>query len=364
MTLLNTFKQLTAESASGGSFGAGGSAGGMAMPLFSQMVRRTKVQTNPVDDDIEQETPEEQIVHVKKTSKLREMFDKRISEADEALGTPKAGDAGFDTTGIIAKLKSLENRDKQDLRDTVTFGLEDDKEGVVRVIVRQEQAQDFEKAIQAYLYGEDQDEAPPQVAEVLYRLKDRFDIVDVQWPEVEEDEEQQVDLGDVEGDIPNEGNEIDPEMDELDAGVDPGAADATTLLTQVIDMMKADAEARTADARAREAEARTREADAIARKASTRVSQEEQLLDMETQEKARKEEEREAKRLAQLSRWKSEVDGDDLEDNDTFSRVPGAGIEDEEAAPRRPRPKQHRPDPLRGKVHPSEIAKFVLNRVK
>lgn len=365
MTLLKQFQTLISEDAAGGAMGAGGSMGGMAMPLFSRLVQRSKPKEN--EDDFVGVEAEEQVKPVsKKKNALKERFDRLVENDDDGSAMGRVKNTAFDTTEVMAKLKGLENRESQDHRDTVTFGLEDDNAGLVRVAVRQEQAGDFEKSLQAILADADEEDRP-EIAEILFKLKDRFDIVDILWPEVQEDEEQEVDL---QGEEP-----IDGEMGEVDdIPIDDVAGSDTSqvedLLSQVIDMMKADAEARTADARAREAEAKNREAESIARQASLKVKQEEQFLDMDTYNKAKKEEEREAKRLAQLSKWKHEMGSGDNGDDDGFDIQPRSlsAPEEEETTYRRPQrsPVQRTPKApaIRGKVHPHEIASFILNRVK
>lgn len=368
MTLLKKFQSRMAEDASGGAVGAGGMAGGMAMPLFSRLVQRSKPKPSEEEFVGDEEQP---IATPKKKNRLKEMFDTLVEDSSNP-GTP--GTPAEDTSAVIAKLKSLENRESQDHRDTVTFGLQDDNDGLVRVVVKHEQAADFEKALQAIMADTDDDERQPEIAEILYKLKDRFDLVDVQWPDVEEDEEQvpaPLD-GDpaADGQVdPNAGGDLGADMGDPNAMPGGDTSSTETLLAQVIDMMKADAEARTADARAREAEAKNREASAIASQASTRVKQEEQFLDMDMYNKSKKEADKEAKRLAQLSKWKHEVGGGkDDEDDFSASAVSMSAPEEEETTLRRPVRQQVQRTPkqpaIRGKVHPHDIASFILNRVK
>jgi len=372
MELIKKINALVKEDAAGGAVGAGGMAGGMAMPLFSVLVKRTKPQADKEETFV---GDEEETSKATKKKSLKEQYAKLVefSQDGEGQGNTYGGNKTFDTAGVIAKLKGLESREEQDHRDTVTFGLEDDERGLVRVVVKHEQAEDFEKALQAFLADVEEDEAPPEIAEVLFKLKDRFDIVDVQWPEVQEDEEENVDLQGADGEVPPEGDMEG--MDDVDAELPADTGDdedAKSLLNKVIDMMMADAEARTADARAREAEAKTKEADSIARRASLKVKQEEQLLDMEQYNKAKKEEEREVKRLAQLSKFRSEMGHDNDDDFEvTEKRSLSVDQEDEEVPMPQPRvrsaPVQHTPKkvpPIRGKVHPHEIASYILNRVK
>lgn len=243
----------------------------------------------------------------------------------------EGGEEQFDQTSVIAKLKSLEDKEKTDIRDTTVFGIEDDDGQVVRVTVRADQAVEFEKALQGVMAEfEEDDTASTEIAEVLYKLKDHFDIVDVVWPDVQEDEEETVDefgneqgapgeVGDgLEGleDGPDAGGDLGDleggDLDDLGGGA--GEGEVQSLLTQVIDMMKADAEARKADAEARIADARQREQEAGAKAALAKIKQEEQFLDMEDYEKKQKAQEKEAKRLAQLARWKREMGGDGYSD--------------------------------------------------
>ena len=354
------------EDAAGGAMG-GGDIGVAAMPLFSTFVRRSQSEKQP--------TPK--IIKFKKGTPAPKKFSLGLKEAAHKLfeTDPTTPTPDFDTTEVIAKLKSLENSERQDKRDTVTFGLDDDENGLVRVSVRGEQAEEFEKALTALLSNGEDDELP-EIAEILYKLKDQFDIVDVEWPEVSEDEE--VDQSLEGGEPAAAGDPNDPNAmpgAEGDADLDLGAGDAPDagggaqdMLMQVIDMMKADAEARKADAHAREAEAKNREAEAAIGQAHARVKQEEELLDMDTHNKAQKEEAKEAKRMAQLAQWRSEV-GSDSEEQDDFGLGQSIrGQEEEEVVQRRPQPlaKQQpkKAATIGGRVHPHDIARFILNRMR
>lgn len=353
-----------AEDAAGGATG-GGAVAVVAMPLFSTLVGRTK----PV--------PKKKKRAKAPTLGIAEAFyqlaEVEMPGADTAPTAPSR-ETPFDSTEIIAKLKGLERKEEVDHRDTVTFGLTDDNDEIVRVTIKHDQAEDFESALQAMLTAQDGSEELPEIAEILYNLKDQFDIIDVHWPNVEEDEEENVELTGAEGDSP-EGlddmgapgdADMDPSMGEPPAGGDTG--EVTGLLTQVIDMMKADAEARKAEARAREAEAKTKEADSVVAQSLSRVKQEEQYLDMETYNKARKDEDREAKRLAQLAKWKhsmSQSNSGDMDDADVFgsSLKPNRDASPEEEETTRPN-NRTRGSTVRSRVAPHDIAQFIINRVK
>lgn len=344
-----------------------GSIASATTPLFASLVKRSLPEVKqPIDKKKSKK---------KKGLGLQEAFDDigLQGQVDPAGSQRAASSPSFDASGVVSKLKGLENKEKQDHRDTVSFGLEDDTGGLVRVTIRTEQAQDFEKALQAFM-SVDEDEHL-EIAEILFRLRTQFDIVDVQWPEVEEDEED-VSLAqpDAEGGMPPEGDlpHGDADMLDADAGMPPpGDEQATSVLMQVIDMMKSDAEARKAEAHAREAEAKNREADSVINQVTTKVKQEEQFLDMDTYNKARKDEEREAKRLAQLAKWKHDMSKEHgVYDDDTSGvemGVPRAPEEEEYTNGRQPvnsPPRSTRKSSVATRVRPQEIADFILNRVK
>lgn len=352
------------EDAAAGAVCAGGVASA-AMPLFSNLVTRTK------------------------PAKKRKVKRIKVTESEHIQDN-----GNFDASHVISKLKSLETRDQTLAKDTVSFGLEDDNNQIVRVAVKAEQAESFEDALQSMLVNQDEQE-PLDLAEILFNLKDQFDIVDVTWPDIEEDEEQDMELNQP----GTEGGMGEPGM-EGDMGADPamgepgmegelpgmegdlpgmegdmgGNEDEKSLLTQIIDMMKADAEARKAEAIAKSAEAKAREAAAAHAQILTKVKQEEQFLDMEAHNKQKKEADREAKRLAQLARYKHEVsdetgeffgDEDETNTEDVINAIGSkhkGSDEEEEVHMRRPAPSKAQPAGKR--VLPSDIARYVMSRVR
>ena len=360
------------EDAAVGAVGAGAIAAYPSMPLFARLSKR------PAPAKIFKLGKKRGKKKDKNKLGIREHFYASMNE-----DVTQTGENTFDPTEVIAKLKSLENKESTDRRDTTTFGLEDDRGHLVRVTVRNDQAAAFEAALQAMLNDADQkmDERTdmPELAELLFKLKDRFDIVDVEFPEVSEDEEQETELAGQEttGETPAPGEGDLGAMvggeegglgGELGGG---GTEEVKGLLTQVIDMMKADAEARKAEAHAKAAEAKQREAELGAEEAMTRVRQEEQYLDMEAYEKQKKEEDKEAKRLAQLARWKHEMKnehgadfGEGKEELDLAATM-GKGKEEEESLLRRPPATTAQPSgKLSNRVSSADVANFVLSRVK
>lgn len=239
-------------------------------------------------------------------------------------------DEKFDSADVISKLKKAERRATHE-DDTKGFALEDDEGQIVKVYVSAEQAEDFELALGAALNGDASDtesdiegaSTPLEIAEVLFNLKDRFTIVDVDWPSIEEDEEQEVEAEAPEGEAPegdSEGpleDEVSGEGDEADmeaalqaddmGGGEMGGPDMEGALTSIIDLLKSQADAQRAEAQAREAEANAEEAKYNAAAAEAKVKKEEEVLDMEAYYDEQSKKEKEAKQLAKLAKWKHET---------------------------------------------------------
>lgn len=355
-------------------------AGGIAscsMPLFASMVKRP-ISAPPRVIKYSSKTKKKH-KKVKNSIGIKEAFDRLA----EDLAIPGANST-FDTTGAIAKLKSMEDKERVDRRNTTTFGLVDNNGGIVKVTIPTEQAQSFEQDIEHLLGEKDRHHAGPEIAEVLFKLKDRYTIVDVDWPAVEEDDEEGQELAggaSPQDEVPPEGSEDVPPAEDIppEGEMPPGppaedVQQVSTLLTQVIDMMRADAQARKAEAQAREAEANTKQAAEAKNQAMARVRQEEQFLDMEEHQKAQRARDKEAKRLAQLAKWGHEVDRG--KEQDRPAQEPQYGFTPDEyeqyKGNKKPYPNEEeeestynrRSQPMRGKVNSSDIAKYIMSRTK
>jgi len=251
----------------------------------------------------------------------------------EALGVDY-GKTDFDSSDVLSKIDAAQKREYMN-DDTTAFGLEDDQGNLVKVYVKNDQAEDFENQLAMMLAGQQSDENEEanakEIAEIIHELKDKYDIVDVEWPGIEGDEEEEQEVvGDaaggaagleggagVGGDAGGAGGELDLEGgdeggDDLSLGdeevgdegdMTAGDDEAKSALQSVIDVMKADAEAKLADAEARTAEARAKEAEYSGQAAGARARQEEQVYDMEAAEKDEKERGKSAEQQAKLARF-------------------------------------------------------------
>jgi hypothetical protein len=146
----------------GGAVGAGAVAG-VQLPLFAAMVKRS-IPTTPKlikysDSSSKAKTPTKK----KGKLKIREAF----YSISEDFPNQSSGTGSFDTSSAISKLKSLEDKESVDYRDTATFGLVDSNGEIVRVTIPSDQAQGFEQDIQHFLGDRDEAEAAPEIAEVL-----------------------------------------------------------------------------------------------------------------------------------------------------------------------------------------------------
>jgi len=262
------------------------------------------------------------IIDLKQARKRQLKLMRRIANyhiIGEGLGVD-LGKNDYSPADVISKLDDAEKKSKID-KDTTAFGLEDEDGNLVKVYVKSEQADDFEHALSDMLAGNDENDddenSAAEIAEVIFKLKDKFEIVNVEWPTIEGDEEEEQEVVgdetgmDDEGDLGAEADLGGEDELGLDGeGEDQGASDeeaAKSALQQVIDLLKADAESKTAEARAKEAEANAKEAEYAAQAAASKVSQEEEVLDMEAYYKDKADQEKEAKQLAKLAKYKHDL---------------------------------------------------------
>lgn len=335
MDLLRELVKQLDETAAGGSTSAGAVAGFRAPIGFSGTSSHTKMQRRNIPtlfkrtprfgyydvnydesdfgDGFEGGGEEEEVMH-KRAKRLRKRSKKPVLESYTS---------NFDSADVIAKLRSAQQKANHE-QDVVGFALEDSEGNIVKVFVAADEAEPFERALAAELGKEDTDEdsdnTPLEIAEVLFNLKDRFTIADVEWPAIEGDPEEEEDTADEDSleadvniDVDAEGDEVTDEEDmtaddEMVADEEPSdSEDVKSALSSVIDLLKTQADAQKAQASASKAEAEAEEAKWNAQAAEMKLKQEEQVLDMEAYYDKKKEEKQEAERLKKLAKWKHAV---------------------------------------------------------
>lgn len=265
----------------------------------------------------------------------------------------------FDIESVFSRLSSMEKAGSTKKTEGTTFGIEDDSGNIMKVTVRSDQASDFETEIASHLSDIKRNvigaPAPRgttdvSIAELLFKLKDRFDIIDVEFPKIPTDviynadkasyspvgddtsrlgDEQDLGMGDDMND-PNApldltdfeepmdgepGAEGDPQMggDELEMGDDGSVEDfgmedtensEESILTQVISMLKAQAEAETERAKASAEQARADQARYTAQATRAEQRDQEESLRYEVEMEEQKKKEKEADRRAEMAKHK------------------------------------------------------------
>lgn len=232
----------------------------------------------------------------------------------------------FDAKDVISKLSNSQASHER-YKGTTIFGMQDSDGNIIKVYVNSSQAKQFEEELNKVL-GEFKDEK--EIAEILYDLKSAFDIKHIDWPEeaFEEDEEQTIEPGsDVDADDKKQDDDqsIDTEtpdetdvvgdinpMDEPEKADDE--SDIKSLLTQVIQMLKSDAEVRKAEAEAKKKEADAKEAEWTAKAIENKVKSSEEIAAMEDYYKKQKAEQKEADTIAKMAKYRYETSQDSTTD--------------------------------------------------
>jgi len=249
-------------------------------------------------------------------------------------------DRNYTPADVLSKVSAVD-KEVQTNNNTTKFGLQDSNGEIVLVYVDNEQAEDFEQAM-ARALADVEEATQPEIAEVLFNMHDQFNIVNVEWPGVVEDEEEDStdddSIMDPESESESEG---EGELDGEDMGnnseefADAGAADglgdegASSTLDAVIQMMVADSEAKRQEALARAAEARAKEAEAAAKIADGKLRAEEEVADMEAYYDTKNQEQKEAKKLAKLAKYRHDAKATDME-NDPMDYGELQGVQGEE----------------------------------
>lgn len=273
--------------------------------------------------------------------------------ADKAKKLLRISEAA-DMDDVLSKLRSA---NQSSTENTVSYGIEDDEGNTMRVTVRADQAADFEKRISEELAdivnlnksGMQQFKETKKdvsMAEILYRLKDEFDIVDVAFPTIPTDgiynadkvsygapdsadtalddvkggegddmgdefDDLDMEPSDVDSDLDGDDTELD-DLDTMDDDISTDLEDIDTgsnekdMMSKILDMLKADAEAKIAQANAEAEKAKALQAEYTARATNATVQQQEELMRMEAQMNAQKEKEKEAKKIADLAKFRAQ----------------------------------------------------------
>ncbi|MCK5307708.1 MAG: hypothetical protein KAJ73_03770, partial [Zetaproteobacteria bacterium] len=128
------------------------------------------------------------------------------------------------------------------------------------------------------------------------------------------------DDGDADDDDDDDKDELELDDMEPSDDVDPSedSTDAKSALDAVIDMMKADAEARKADAEAKTAESGAKIAALNTQAAEAQVKKSEEVMDMEAYYNKQSDKDKETKQLTKLAKYKHDLSNSDVEANTDY----------------------------------------------
>jgi hypothetical protein len=265
-----------------------------------------------------------------------------------------------DLNDVSSRLRYLQTGATDE--ETVTYGVEDDQGNLMKITVKARVAKDFEDRLSAEIHKNLQFDSnfdkitnrnAPSMAEVLFRLKDEFEIIDVEFPTIPKNtvykapgidmREPDTDVGNTDldndlgyedydtsdsdtdkdefgiGDLDLSDDNIDDEYKnnefsnkEEDLSDDESVEDFSSksapkgteeLLSAILKMLQSDAEAKKAQAEAEAEKARALQAEYSAKAASASIEQQKELISMEQEIAKQKQKEKEARKLADLAKF-------------------------------------------------------------
>jgi hypothetical protein len=339
------------ETAAAGSVGAGAIA---TAPSRMGAVKTRKLKSFMTD-------------YYKKLSNRLHLFPVNLYklDTDKKVEVVKAVNENFNIDSVFAQLSNFENQNSVEDGEVTTYGVEDDKGNLMKVTILNTQAEDFEAYISAYLstlkdfdnQGVDLEEI--SLAELLYKLKDLFDIRDVEFPNIPDDivynadeaseniedipVEDDLDMGDADMEMGDEdelnvdadmedGGDLDLDLDMEGEGEEEfgdefsddesvedfeetgGETTMQSLLMGVLDMLSKTAEKEKAQAEAEAEKARAEQAEYTARAVDATLANKEELVAMQAEKDKQKKREKEAKKQADLATYRYKKANDMVDD--------------------------------------------------
>lgn len=256
----------------------------------------------------------------------------------------------FDLESVFSRLSGMERRslDKNQSMGT-TFGIEDDNGNLMKVTVDRSQADAFEDEVANYLadikktannFPSPEKERSVSMAELLFNLKGKFNIIDVDFPEIPKDVVYNIkdatavsDVGDevavpdAEGEFGGDEFDLNTPLDltdyeEAEPNIPPDeevededldissefpeeAPDSeSSILTKVIDMLKSQAESEIERAKAEAEKAKAEQARYTAQATQTALKDQEERLKYEVELEQEKKREKEARLMADMAKHK------------------------------------------------------------
>lgn len=224
----------------------------------------------------------------------------------------EAKDSGkFNYSDVVSKMSNAEKNSER-TKNSVVYGIEDSDGNITKVYISKDQDDEFKLALSKLL----SDKNTTDVSEILFDLRNTFDILYVEWPKLPEDEEvdnvlakPKTDEEKPEGEPgePGKEGEEPAEIPPLPPEVPAETTDSNSILLKVIDMLKADADAKAAEANAKAKEAEADQAKMTLQLTNARVKNEEDMLRAEEFFKEKAAKKKEEDRLAKLAKYRNEL---------------------------------------------------------
>ncbi len=212
-------------------------------------------------------------------------------------------------------LKQSQIKDQRGQYTTSTFGLQDADGNIVRVTVNREEAADFEQQLNSLLADT---ENQKEIAEILYILRNDFEILDVDWADsiTEDEDEEAVDASPSEDSGLDDESDLDLDSDEDEDGEEididsDGASDmdmqqnTVELLQQVIELLRTETESRSAEAELRTAKAQSQTQQVQADQHQREIDQQVEMANVEKFEEEEKEKNKHEKLIQRIARYRA-----------------------------------------------------------
>lgn len=239
---------------------------------------------------------------------------KRVGTKKLKFKTIKLGEdvtPTFNSFDVKSKMTNAERANNLK-KDSAVYGIEDDEGNITKVYVDKNQEHDFKHTLSSMLKSDDK----LDVAEILFDLRNTFNILFVEWPKMPEDEETVNVLDKKEGEegkpgeegaLPKEGEEPIEPTPPAPEPTPPATPDSESILLKVIDMLRADADAKKAEATAKAKESEAETAKFSVQLSNIKVKNEEDMLKADDYFKKQSEAKKDQERIAKLAKYRNEV---------------------------------------------------------
>lgn len=355
------FNTLT-ETASGGSISTGNVAVGFATSQPKRKSVKQVMLRRQLPKAAHNQRTSATLVQPVKTSKAAFSFipsaiaESAIAKIDRSTTlvyridqTPVLKEADDHTASVTALVSTkLDHAQRQHMVSTdkaqfqtSMFGLEDSEGNIVRVTVKREQAAEFERRLNDLLASSE--DSQKEVAEIIYMMRDDFDILDVDWAQqitedvpkpgseddaTDQDADEELDLDSLDDEDPDTEEPADDKAFDIEdsaPGMDIKAAqtmqqNTVALLQQVVDLLKKETAAKASEAELITSKNKALTQDIDAKAEQRELERQIELANVEDFEDRQRGEQRREKLVQRIARYRASV-GETGRSSDTPSAM-------------------------------------------